>query len=249
MEKKAHTDKVALITGAARRIGAEIARTLHAAGMNIILHYRISKEEAENLCAELNNSRAHSAVTIRADLQEPEREKMLIQEALAPWKRLDVLVNNAAHFYRTAIGKVTAYEWDDLMMVNLKLPFFLAQEAAPHLAKTQGTIINISDIHGVLPLRDYAVYCISKAGLLMMTNVLAKELAPNVRVNAVAPGVVLWPEGENVLPEEQKQEIIKRTPLGHIGSPKDIADAVLFLVQNANYVTGQVLKIDGGRAL
>lgn len=247
MQKKSPILKVALITGAARRIGAEIARTLHDAGMNIVLHYNTSAEEALNFCQQLNDKRENSAVSIRANLHAIEEEKNLIQQAVIPWKRLDVLVNNASRFYRSPVGKVDSDAWDDLLNSNLKAPFFLAQEAAPFLAANKGSIVNITDIYAERPLPDYAVYCISKSGLLMMTKVLAKELGPDIRVNAVAPGSILWPEGENSLSDEEKQKIIDRTLLLRSGMPADIAKAVLFFVRDADYVTGQVLNVDGGR--
>ena len=249
MKKNTSNEKVALITGAARRIGAETARILHAAGMNVVLHYNASEEEAISLCEQLNQKREHSAVVIQAALQEAESEKALVKQAAAVWKRLDVLVNNASRFYRTMIGKVTEYAWDDLMRSNLKAPFFLAQAAAPYLAANQGVIINIADIHGKRPLKEYPVYCISKGGVIVMTKVLAKELGPLVRVNAIAPGAIMWPEGDNKLSQEEKQKIVDRTMLQRSGSPEDVAKAVLFLVRDANYMTGQVLTIDGGRML
>lgn len=249
MKKKISTAKVALITGGARRIGAEIARTLHDAGLNIILHYNASEEDAVNLCRQLNQIRAHSVVTIQAELSEPESEKMLIKKALKTWNRLDVLINNASRFYRTVFGEVTHYAWEDLIVSNLKAPFFLAQAAAPALTLTQGCIINITDIHAERPLREYSVYCISKSGLLMMTKTLAKELGPSVRVNAVAPGAILWPEGKNVLSDSEKQKIIGQTALQRSGSAEDIAKAVLFFVRDADYITGQILDVDGGRTL
>jgi pteridine reductase len=249
MQKNPSSEKVALITGAARRIGAEISRTLHAAGMNIVLHYNASEDEAVHLCAELNQARHESAIALHADLLLMESTNALIQEAKKAWGRLDVLVNNASRFYRTTLGKVTDFSWDDLMNSNLKSPFFLSQAAAPHLAENQGTIINITDIHAERPLPDYSVYCISKGGLTMLTKVLAKELGPNVRVNAVAPGAVMWPEGENTLSEVEKEKIIKRTSLLRAGSPEDIAKAVLFLVRDGTYITGQIINVDGGRTL
>jgi pteridine reductase len=170
MQTKILTSKVALVTGSARRIGAEIARTLHAAGMNIVLHYNVSEEEALSLCASLNDDRPHSAVTVRANLQESGSEKALVQQAAKAWQRLDTLINNASKFYNTTLGKVTDFAWDDLMNSNLRAPFFLAQAAAPFLAASQGSIINITDIHAERPLVDYSVYCISKSGLLMMTK-------------------------------------------------------------------------------
>ena len=178
MQKNPLASKVALVTGAARRIGAEIARALHDAGMNIVLHYNVSEEEANDLCAMLNQKRQHSAVSLRANLQEAESEKSLITRAADTWKRLDVLVNNASRFYRTPMGKITEFAWDDLMSSNLKVPFFLSYAAAPFLAENQGCIINITDVNTERPLKDYSIYCISKSGLAMMTKVLAKELGP-----------------------------------------------------------------------
>lgn len=241
--------KVALVTGAARRIGAEIARTLHHAGLNIVLHYHSSGEEAKLLCEQFNQVREHSAVAIRAELQEVDSINALMAQAGKAWGRLDVLVNNASRFYKTPVGKITEFAWDDLMNSNLKAPFFLSQAAAPLLADAQGCIINITDIHADTPLRDYSIYCISKSGLVMMTKVLAKELGPRVRVNAIAPGSVMWPEGENTLSEENKLKIVRGTALHRLGHPEDIARAVLFFVCDADYITGQVLVVDGGRTL
>ena len=249
MQKNTLHSKVALVTGAARRVGAEIARTLHEAGMNLVLHYNSSESEAIALCEQLNQKRRQSAVVVRADLLEQESENSLIKQAASAWERLDVLVNNASRFYRTMLGKTTEYAWDDLMNSNLKVPFFLAQAAAPYLAASQGSIINIADINGERPLKNYPVYCISKGGLMIMTKVLAKELGPLIRVNAVAPGAVIWPEGENKLSNEEKQTIIDRTSLLRSGSPDDIAKAVIFFVRDADYVTGQILSVDGGRML
>ncbi|EKD71660.1 MAG: Oxidoreductase, short-chain dehydrogenase/reductase family [uncultured bacterium] len=249
MQKNPLAGKVALVTGAARRIGAEIARTLHDAGMNIALHFHISEEEAKGLCNELNQTRKHSAIMVSGELQEIENHQFIIEKSVKEWGQLDVLVNNASRFYRTAIGEVTEYAWDDLLNSNLKAPFFLSQAAAPHLTKSKGVIVNITDIHAERPLRDYSVYCISKSGLLMMTKALAKELGPHVRVNAVAPGAIIWPEGENVLSEEEKQKIINTTALKRVGSAVDIAKAVLFFVRDGDYVSGQVLDVDGGRKL
>lgn len=249
MSKQPSAVKVALITGAARRIGAEIASTLHHVGMNIVMHYNSSESDAIKLCEKFNQKRPHSAVAIRADLKEAESEKALVQQTVEIWQRLDVLVNNASRFYRTTLGKVTEYAWDDLLNSNLKAPFFLSQAAAPYLAVTEGCIINIADIHGQSVLRGYSVYCISKSGLVMMTKVLAKELGPLVRVNAIAPGAILWPEGENTLSDGEKQKIIDHTALLRPGQASDIASAVLFFVRDATYVTGQLLNVDGGRML
>lgn len=249
MRKHPLTSKVALITGAARRIGAEIARTLHAQGMHIVLHYNASEEDALKLCEDLNQKRDNTAIALRADLHDAESEKVLVQKAIQIWGRLDALVNNASRFYRTSFGKVTEYAWDDLMNSNVKAPFFLAQAAAPYLAEQRGVIVNITDIHGDRPLRDYSVYCISKSALLMATKVLAKELGPAIRVNAVSPGPILWPEGENTLLEAEKKRIIEQTILQRSGCPEDVASAVLYFIADAEYVTGQVLEIDGGRML
>lgn len=249
MQKNLSDVKVALVTGAARRIGAEIARTLHDIGMNIVLHYNTSEEAARQLCEHFNQLREGSAIALRADLQAGDSEQSLIEQAAKAWGRLDVLINNASRFYRTAIGKVTEFEWNDLMGSNVRAPFFLSQAAAPFLMETRGCIVNITDIHADKPLRDYTVYCMSKSGLVMMTKALAKELGPSIRVNAVAPGSIVWPEGENTLPDTIKQKIIHETALQRSGSPQDIAKAVLFFVRDADYITGQILMVDGGRSL
>lgn len=240
------TDKVVLITGAAQRIGACIARTLHAQGMRLVLHYRNSKDAAETLQAELNQQRTDSVVLAQADLLSPDAPANLITQATKTWQRLDVLINNASTFYPTSIGDITENQWDELMGSNLKAPFFLSQAAAPHLKETQGCIINIADIHAERPLKGYPVYSMAKAGLVMLTRSMAAELGPEVRVNAVAPGAILWPEG---LDETSKEKIVARTFLKRKGSPEDIANMILFLIQNANYMTGQVLTVDGGRSL
>jgi len=240
-------DKVALITGAAQRIGAQIARTLHGAGMKLVLHYRGSQSAAQALAAELNQSRADSATLLQADLSDPATLAPLVEAAAAHWGRLDALVNNASTFYPSPIGAVTLPQWHDLMDVNLKAPFFLAQAAAPLLTKSGGCIVNIADIHADRPLKGYPVYCMAKAGLVMMTRALARELGPAVRVNAVAPGAILWPE-QGLDPAAQAT-ILARTALKRQGSPKDIASTVLFLIRDAEYITGQVLSVDGGRSL
>ncbi len=242
------TIRVALITGAAKRIGADIAETLHEAGMNIVLHYHTSEHEASSLCDKLNKKRPNSAAILQADLMNIPHLKKLAHQAAEQWGHLDVLVNNAARFYRTPIHDVTESQWDELMTANLKAAFFLAQAAAPYLAKRQGCIVNIADVHGERPMQDYAVYCISKAGLLMMTKSLAKELGPDVRVNAVSP-TMISPEGKNAVSDAVKKKVIERIALGRLGEGKDIAKAVLFLVASAEYVTGQVIAVDGGRSL
>lgn len=241
--------KVALITGAARRIGAAIAAILHEIGMNVVIHYHHSEVAANKLCALLNKKRAHSACAMPADLTELSAIKTLIQNTIKKWGRLDVLINNASCFFKTEIGAVSEASWNELMNTNLKAPFFLAQAAFPHLAKQLGCIINIADIHSKRPMRDYPVYCISKAGLIMLTKTLARELGPDVRVNSVSPGQILWPEVENALSNEIKQKIIHRTALQRHGDPQEIAKTILFLVKDADYITGQDIAVDGGRLL
>ncbi|HSW71746.1 MAG TPA: pteridine reductase [Gammaproteobacteria bacterium] len=245
---KAET-KVVLITGAARRIGAAVAEACHEAGYNLVLHYRQAITEAEQLCSVFNQKRPHSALIARAELQEGRALKQLLERAEAEWGRLDVLVNNASCFNKTPFGQIKEEDWTVLMDTNLKAPFFLAQLAAPYLAKTAGCIINLTDIHVDKPFGDYSVYCLTKAGLVALTRILAKELAPRIRVNAISPGMIIWPEGENQLAEALKQKIINEAALKRIGSPEDIAKAVLFFVRDADYITGQILAVDGGRLL
>lgn len=240
------TDKVALITGAAHRIGAETARTLHAEGMRLVLHYRASRDAALSLQEELNASRKDSVILVQADLLAIKGLPKLVEAAISTWGQLDVLINNASSFYKTHMGKVSEEEWNELMGSNLKAPFFLSQAAAPHLKKHQGCIINIVDIHGDRPLKHYPVYSMAKAGLVMLTKSLACELGPDVRVNGVAPGAILWPEN---IDEVTKQRIISRTFLKRKGAPHDIARAITFLIRDAGYVSGQIITVDGGRSL
>lgn len=240
------TNKVVLITGAAHRIGATTARMLHAEGMNILLHYRHSREAAEALQAELNNIRPDSVSLLQADLHDTPGLPDLIENAIKVWGQLDVLINNASSFYATPIGTVTEEHWDDLIGSNLKAPLFLSQAAAPYLRQHQGCIVSIVDIHAERPLKEFPVYSMAKAGLVMLTKSLACELGPEVRVNAVAPGAILWPEN---LGESEKEKIISRTFLKRQGAPEDIARAILYLIRDAGYVSGQVLTIDGGRSL
>jgi pteridine reductase len=240
-------DQVILITGGARRIGAEIARTLHAAGARIAVHYRSSAAAAEKLGAALNGARAGSAALFAADLQQDDAAERLIAAAVGHFGRLDALVNNASTFYPTPLGKITRSHWDDLIGSNLRAPLFLAQAAAAHLAKQRGTILNVIDIHGLRPLKGYPVYSIAKAGLAMLTRSLARELAPDIRVNGVAPGPVLWAEHD--LDEDMKREIIGKTALKRVGSPQDIARTALFLIRDAPYITGQIIAVDGGRSI
>lgn len=240
-------EKVILITGAAHRIGAQMARTLHAEGANLVLHYRTSREAAHKLQNELNAQRENSVVLVSADLLDNSAPPAIISDAVSAWGRLDVLINNASTFYPTPMGHVTLTQWDDLMGSNLKAPFFLSQAAAPHLKKSRGCIINIADIHADRPLKKHPVYSMAKAGLVMMTKSLACELGPEVRVNAIAPGAILWPENE--MDEVTKVRIISRTFLKRQGTPDNIARAVLFLIRDAQYTSGQVLAVDGGRSL
>ena len=241
------TDKVVLITGGVHRLGAETARNLHALGANLVLHYRASRDRALQLQAELNGQRENSVVLVQADLLDYSKLAAVIKDAVAPWGKLDVLVNNASSFYPTAMGTVDEDQWNDLIGTNLKAPFFLSQAAAPHLQQQHGCIVNIADIHADRPLKRYPVYSIAKAGLVMLTKSLAYELGPEVRVNAIAPGAILWPEVE--MDEVTKQRIISRTFLKRRGDPSNIANAVVFLVRDAIYTTGHVLNVDGGRSL
>ena len=239
-------NKVVLITGAAHRIGAMTARSLHAKGMNLILHYRSSDEAAKALRDELLSHRPDSVILIKVDLHETRKLHKLAKAAAEHWGRLDVLINNASSFYSTEIGHVTEAQWDDLIGSNLKAPFFLSQAAAPYLKAHNGCIVNIVDIHAERPLKAFPVYSMAKAGLVMMTKSLACELGPEVRVNAVAPGAILWPEQ---LDDESKEKIVSRTFLKRKGEPSDIANAILYLIKDAGYMTGQILSVDGGRSL
>ena len=240
-------DQVILITGGARRIGAQIARTLHAAGARIVVHYRSSTAAAKELGAELNAARPGSAALFAADLRRDEAPEQLIGAAVGHFGRLDALINNASTFYRTPVGQITHAAWNDLMGSNLRAPLFLAQAAAPHLAKQRGVIINVIDIHGLRPLKGYPLYSIAKAGLAMLTRSLARELGPGVRVNGIAPGPVIWAEHD--LDDSMKREIIAKTALKRAGSPQDIARTALFLIRDAPYITGQIIPVDGGRSI
>lgn len=239
--------KTALITGAAKRIGAQIARTLHQAGCDIIIHYRSSEQAANNLCKELNDERANSAHCLQADLDDTYQLDEVIEKAAAFWGRLDLLVNNASSFYPTPIGSITLMDWDQLFNSNLKAPLFLSQAAVPHLKRTSGSIVNIVDVHAYRPMKQHSVYCAAKAGLAMLTQSLARDLGPEIRVNGVAPGAILWPA--NDMENETKNLILERTALKRPGDPEDIAKAVLFLARDADYITGQVIPVDGGRSL
>jgi pteridine reductase len=240
-------NKVALVTGAARRIGAAIARTLHAQDFDVAIHYRASADDAEALVAELNASRADSAAAFAADLTDVAAIEQLATRVIDWHGRLDTLINNASSFYPTPAGTITAEHWDDLVGTNLKAPLFLSQAVLPALRDAVGVIVNIVDVHSTHPLRDHPVYGAAKAGLAMLTRSLAKDLAPDIRVNGVSPGAILWPE--NDMPDDTKATILKQVPLARAGDPEDIAGAVLFLVRDATYVTGQIIAVDGGRSI
>jgi len=241
-------DKTVLITGAARRVGAAMARLMHAEGAHLVLHYGRSAQAAQALAAELNAARANSAIILQADLLDGDSLPLLVDNAVARYGRLDALVNNASSFYATPIGPIGARDWDDLIGTNLKAPLFLAQAAAPHLAATGGAIVNITDIHAERPLKQYPLYSAAKAGLAGLTRALALELGPRVRVNGIAPGPILWPE-DGAFDAAAQADVIARTALKRCGDPSDIARAALFLLADAPYITGQILAVDGGRSL
>ncbi|NOT11867.1 MAG: pteridine reductase [Methylococcaceae bacterium] len=239
--------KNVLITGSARRIGAACAKLLHSDGYNVCLHYRSSGNAAVQLCAALNQIRPHSAQAVQADLLDLMALQHLANTACEIWGGIDVLVNNASSFYPTAVAEASEQQWDELLGSNLKAPFFLAKALTPSLTERQGCIVNIVDIHADRGLKGYPIYSIAKAGLVSMTKILAKELGPAVRVNAVAPGAILWPD--NDLSEQAKSDILQRVSLQRTGEPIDIAKAVHFLIKNADYITGQIITVDGGRTL
>ncbi|GAP65351.1 dehydrogenase of unknown specificity,short-chain alcohol dehydrogenase like protein [Mizugakiibacter sediminis] len=247
MPESAHPRPVALVTGAARRIGAAIARTLHAAGYDLALHCRRSRAELDALIAELEAARANSTLALQADLADTDRLPALVEATLARFGRLDGVVNNASAFYPTPLGAVTPQQWQELFASNAKAPFFLVQAALPQLRAARGAVVNLVDIYAERPLANHAVYCMAKAALAMMTLALARDLGPEVRVNAVAPGVVLWPEAGKAPAE--REALLARTPLGRAGAPEDVAAAVLWLLRDAAYVTGEIVRVDGGRAL
>ena len=239
--------QAALVTGAARRVGASIARALHAAGADVLLHYRSSADDAAALAAELNGVRPRSAALAECDLLQTAQLPELVAAATRSFGGLDILVNNASTFYPTPMGDIAEIDWDDLVGTNLKAPLFLAQAAVPALHERRGLIINVADIHGLRPLRRYPVYSLAKAGLIMLTRSLARELGPHVRVNAVAPGPVMWPE--EGLDKALQEKITARTALKRLGSPDDVARSCLFFATAAPYVTGQILAVDGGRSI
>jgi pteridine reductase len=238
---------VVLVTGGARRLGAAIARRLHGEGARILIHHRASQADANALAAELNAARSDSAATHAANLMDVAALPGVVAAAIGAFGRLDVLVNNASTFYPTPLGEITPQAFDDLVGTNLRAPLFLAQAAAAELRLRRGLVLNMIDIHAFRPLKRHPVYCAAKAGLLMLTQSLARELGPHVRVNGLAPGPVLWPEGE--MDGDLKSRIVDRTALKRMGTPEDVARAALFLVRDAPYVTGQVLPVDGGRTV
>lgn len=239
--------KWALVTGAGKRIGREIAERLHGAGAGVAVHYFRSSEPAEAVAAELNAKRPGSAFAVGADIRQEAALGQLVADVIDGAGRLDVLINNASSFHPTALGEIGATEWNDLVDTNLKAPLFLAQAAWPHLRATRGTIINMIDIHARRPLRDHHVYGAAKAGLAMLTRSLARDLAPEVRVNGIAPGAILWPD--DGMTDRIKRNIIGKIPLGRPGEPDDIARVALFLVRDAPYITGQIIAVDGGRSI
>lgn len=242
----AHSENpVALVTGSAKRIGAAIARGLHAAGYNLALHYRDSQSAAESLAAELNHQRVNSAICIQANFDQIDSIKILAEKTIHQWQRVDLLVNNASMFYPTPLAEATIQDWNSLFNSNLQAPYFLIQELADALKKSQGSIINIADIYADKPLRNHSLYCIAKAGNVMMTKSLSLELAPDVRVNGIAPGAILWPE----TPTGDAQKILEKIPMRKLGSPEEIVNLVLFLANKTNYITGQIICVDGGRSL
>ena len=241
-------EKIVLITGGAKRVGAATCRLLHTQGARLMVHYRSSHDEAKALADELNHLRPDSCALVQGDLLHIEKLSLLVEAALKHYGRLDALINNASSFHPTEVGQITADNWSDLIGTNLKAPLFLSQAAAEALRHAHGCIVNIADIHAERPLKKYVVYSIGKAGLVAMTKSLAIELGPQVRVNAVAPGPIMWPEEDPTFDDTERRRIIAHTALKREGSPEDIARAVRFLVYDAPYVTGQILAVDGGRS-
>jgi len=240
--------KVVLVTGGVKRVGAAIARRLHREGANLMLHYRGSEREAKALRAELNAARADSAALVQADLLDVPGLSEIVRNTVGRFERLDALVNNASAFFPTPVGEMTLAGWDSLVGANLRAPLFLSQAAAPHLRKTGGAIVNITDIHAERPLKGYVIYSTAKTGLVGLTRSLARELAPEVRVNGVAPGAIVWPE-DGSWDDLTRQRIVSHTLLRRTGEPDDIARAVYYLIADAPYVTGQIIAVDGGRSV
>lgn len=241
--------KVVLVTGGAKRVGAAISRRLHADGACIALHYRSSEEEAMALCHELNSLRKGSAAVFQTDLLDMDALPKLVHSVIKKFGQLDALVNNASSFYATPLAEVNQQQWHDLLGTNLQAPLFLAQAAAVELRHRHGCIVNIADIHAERPMQDHLLYSVAKAGLVALTRSLAQEMAPQVRVNAVAPGVIAWPESGEWADPERRRKIVAHTLLKREGEPDDIARTVAFLIQDAPYITGQIIAVDGGRSI
>lgn len=241
--------KVVLVTGGAKRVGAAICRRLHAAGAQLAVHYRSSEKEALDLQKELNAKRPKSAAVFQADLLDLHALPQLVHKVIKKFGQLDALVNNASSFYATPLADIDEQQWHDLLGTNLKAPLFLAQAAADELRRSHGCIVNIADIHAERPMHGHLLYSIAKAGLVALTKGMAQEMAPQVRVNAVAPGVIVWPENEAWMDEEQRRKIVSHTLLKREGEPDDIARTVTFLIQDAPYITGQIIAVDGGRSV
>jgi pteridine reductase len=240
---------VALVTGGAQRIGAAIVRTLHKAGYNMVVHCHRSQDAASAVCAELNMLRTDSAISLQADLLNLDAIAMLAEQSVSAWGRLDALVNNASAFYPTPVAHVSGLQWDELMGSNARAPFFLSQAVASALSQQSGAIVNIADVYAEKPLRQHTVYCMAKAANVMLTKSMAKELAPQVRVNGIAPGAILWPEQGGAVQADKQQALLQAVPMGRTGTPDDIAQAVLFLLRDAPYITGQIIAVDGGRSV
>jgi pteridine reductase len=241
-------EKVVLITGGAKRVGAAIARRVHEAGASLVLHYNSARAEAKALVQELNERRPDSVISVQANLLNIAELSGIVKSTLARFGGLDVLVNNASSFFETPFGDIKPADWDDLMGTNLQVPLFLSQAAAPHLKKSGGCIVNLADIHADRPLKNYLVYSVAKAGLVGLTKALARELGPEIRVNAVAPGPIMWPE-DGSFDELARQRVIAHTLLKRSGEPEDIARTVYFLIADAPFITGQVIAVDGGRSV
>ena len=244
-------EKVAVVTGSAQRLGAAMITSLHQEGYRVVVHYRHSALAASHLVAQLNTTRPLSAIAVQADLSQAQERQKLVTQTLATFNRIDVLINSASSFYPTPVGTASEADWDDLMASNAKAPFFLSQAFAPELAKNNGCIINMVDIHAEKPLQSHPIYCMAKAALAMMTKSLAKELAPTIRVNGIAPGAILWPDAASGAPElsaADKAAVLAQIPLAELGQTTDITQTMLFLLQ-APYITGQIIAVDGGRSL
>jgi len=240
-------NKTVLVTGGARRIGASIVRQYHRSGARVFIHYRHSTDEAQQLAEELNAMRADSATAVHADLLDSNAPAKLANTLVSQAGALDVLVNNASEFFATPFGKISEHDWDQLINSNLRAPLFLCQELFPLLAESGGLILNILDIHAEKPLADHSVYCVAKAGLAMLTRSLARDLAPQIRVNGIAPGTILWPA--RGVTETEKKAVLAQTPMGKSGKVDDIANLAVFLASGAEYITGQIIAVDGGRSL